>query len=161
MGLFFRIWEDPATRDPMLAIVRSAVNNERAAAVFRGLLTRNLLSRVAGRLEGPDAELRVTLAAAQMVGTTLLRYVIRIEPLASEPVAELVARLAPVVQHHLTGPRPDDGSEGPVRTAGSSRIRTPCPDLEREAYPRNLLRTAAAVHRSTAARTKGEAPCPS
>ncbi|WP_326807818.1 MULTISPECIES: TetR family transcriptional regulator [unclassified Streptomyces] len=109
VGVFFRIWEDPATRDPMLAIVRSAVNNEHAAAVFRRLLTRDLLSRVAGRLESPDAELRVTLAAAQMVGAMLLRYVIRIEPVASEPVAELVARLAPVVQHHLTGPRPYDG----------------------------------------------------
>ncbi|GAA2607029.1 hypothetical protein GCM10009863_20630 [Streptomyces axinellae] len=130
VGGFFRIWEDPATREPMLAIVRSAVNNERAAAVFRRLLTRNLLARVAGELEGPDAELRVTLAAAQMVGAALLRYVIRIEPVASEPVAELVSRLGPVVQHHLTGPRPHgafsqgtSGGSGRKASGGSGQER--------------------------------------
>ncbi|MBO8196006.1 TetR family transcriptional regulator [Streptomyces oryzae] len=101
---FLGIWEDPATREPVLAIVRSAVNNERAAAVFRGLLTPVLLSRVASLLPEPDAELRVSLAAAQLVGVALLRHVIRLEPVASEPLETAVARLAPVVQHHLTGP---------------------------------------------------------
>ncbi|MBO8189547.1 TetR family transcriptional regulator [Streptomyces sp. DW4-2] len=101
---FLGFWEDPATRDPVLAILRSAVSNERAAAVFRGLLTRNLLTRVAARIEGPDAELRVSLAAAQLVGAAMLRHVIRLEPLASEPLEGAIARLAPVVQHHLTGP---------------------------------------------------------
>lgn len=106
---FFRIWEDQRTRDPVLAILRSAVNNEDAATAFRGMLARDLLERVASVLDGPDAELRVNLAAAQLVGAALLRYVIRIEPLASEPVEDLVARLAPVIQHHLTGPAPDAG----------------------------------------------------
>ncbi|MGP3976740.1 TetR/AcrR family transcriptional regulator [Streptomyces sp. 8N114] len=101
---FLRVWENPATREPVLAIVRSAVNNERAAAVFRGLLTRNLLTRTAAVLKEPDAELRVSLAAAQLVGAALLRHVIRLEPLASEPLESAVARLAPVVQHHFTGP---------------------------------------------------------
>ncbi|CAM5672012.1 hypothetical protein STENM36S_07632 [Streptomyces tendae] len=31
----------------------------------------------------PDAELRVELAAAQLVGCAMLRYVIKVEPLAS------------------------------------------------------------------------------
>lgn len=106
---FLRIWEARETRAPMLAILRSAVNNERAAALFRDLVSRELLERTASVLPAPDAELRVNLAAAQMVGAALLRYVIRIEPLASEPVEELVARLAPVVQHHLTGADPHTG----------------------------------------------------
>ncbi|MDJ1138043.1 TetR family transcriptional regulator [Streptomyces iconiensis] len=103
---FVAVWENAETREPMLAILRSAVNNETAAAVFRRLLTRNLLERTASVLDAPDAELRVNLAAAQMVGAALLRYVLRLEPLASETAEVLVARLAPVVQHHLTGPAP-------------------------------------------------------
>ncbi|MFC8872805.1 TetR family transcriptional regulator [Streptomyces sp. NPDC057148] len=98
------VWENPATRKPVLAIVRSAVNNETAAAVFRRLIAAQVMRRVAARLERPDAELRVELAAAQLVGCAMLRYVIKVEPLASADPEDLVARLAPVVQGHLTGP---------------------------------------------------------
>ncbi|MGW4223580.1 TetR/AcrR family transcriptional regulator [Streptomyces bauhiniae] len=97
------VWENPATRTPLLAIVRSAVNNDTAAAVFRRLIAAQLLGRIAGRLDVPDAELRVELAAAQLVGTAMLRYVIKVEPLASADLERIVARLAPVVQGHLTG----------------------------------------------------------
>ncbi|MFD8257595.1 TetR/AcrR family transcriptional regulator [Streptomyces griseoluteus] len=96
------LWENPATRTPLLAIVRSAVNNDTAAAVFRRLISAQLLRRIAGRLDVPDAELRVELAAAQLVGTAMLRYVIKVEPLASADLERIVARLAPVVQGHLT-----------------------------------------------------------
>ncbi|MCF3123238.1 TetR family transcriptional regulator [Streptomyces arenae] len=98
------VWESPATRVPLLAIVRSAVNNETAAAVFRRLVAAQLLSRIARRLEVPDAQLRAELAAAQLVGIAMLRYVIKVEPLASADLEQIVTRVAPVVQGHLTGP---------------------------------------------------------
>jgi AcrR family transcriptional regulator len=101
---FFGIWENPATRTPLLAVVRSALTNDTAAAVFRRLIASQLLRRIAGRLDLPDAELRAELAAAQLVGCAILRYVIRLEPLASADAEQIVARLAPVVQGHLTGP---------------------------------------------------------
>jgi AcrR family transcriptional regulator len=100
----FGLWENPVTRKPLLAIVRSAVNNEAAAAVFRRLVSTQLLRRIAGELDAPDAELRAELAAAQLVGVAMMRYVIKIEPVASADVEEIIARVAPVVQGHLTGP---------------------------------------------------------
>ncbi|GGN73710.1 TetR family transcriptional regulator [Streptomyces albiflavescens] len=100
----FGIWENPATRTPLLAIVRSAVNNETAAAVFRRLIATQLLRRIAGRLDLPDAELRAELAAAQLVGVAMLRYVIKVEPLASAEPERIIGRVAPVVQGHLTNP---------------------------------------------------------
>ncbi|MFS4097100.1 TetR family transcriptional regulator [Streptomyces sp. AF1A] len=99
----FGIWENPTTRAPLLAIVRSAVNNETAAAVFRRLIAAQLMRRIAAQLDLPDAELRSELAAAQLVGTAIMRYVIRLEPVASADPEEIIARLAPVVQNHLTG----------------------------------------------------------
>ncbi|WP_329219934.1 TetR family transcriptional regulator [Streptomyces sp. NBC_01485] len=98
------VWENPTTRKPLLAIVRSAVNNDTAAAVFRRLVVSQVLRRIAGRLDLPDAELRVELAAAQLVGCAMLRYVIKVEPLASADLEQIIARVAPVVQGHLTGP---------------------------------------------------------
>ncbi|WP_399887063.1 TetR family transcriptional regulator [Streptomyces sp. BBFR51] len=100
----FGLWENPTTRTPLLAIVRSAVNNETAAAVFRRLIAAQLLRRVAAQLDLPDAELRAELAAAQLVGCAMLRYVIKVEPLASADPEQIIARVAPVVQGHLTGP---------------------------------------------------------
>lgn len=100
----FGVWEDPTTRTPLLAVLRSAVTNETAAAVFRRLIASQLLRRVAARVDLPDAELRAELAAAQLVGCALLRYVIKVEPLASADVEQLIARVAPVVQGHLTAP---------------------------------------------------------
>ncbi|MFF3451389.1 TetR family transcriptional regulator [Streptomyces sp. NPDC002667] len=98
------IWENPTSRTPLLAIVRSAVNNDTAAAVFRRLVAAQLLRRIAGRLDLPDAELRAELAAAQLVGVAMLRHVIKVEPLASADLELIVAKVAPVVQGHLTNP---------------------------------------------------------
>ncbi|MEU6592759.1 TetR family transcriptional regulator [Streptomyces sp. NPDC046881] len=100
----FGIWENPTTRTPLLAIVRSAVNNDTAAAVFRRLVAAQLLRRIAAQLDLPDAELRAELAAAQLVGCAMLRYVIKVEPLASADLEQIIARVAPVVQGHLTAP---------------------------------------------------------
>ncbi len=100
----FGIWENPTTRTPLLAILRSAVNNDAAAAVFRRLIASQLLRRIAEQLDLPDAELRAELAGAQLVGCAMLRYVIKVEPLASADLEQIVARVAPVVQGHLTGP---------------------------------------------------------
>lgn len=102
--MIFGLWENPVTRTPLLAIVRSAVNNEAAAAVFRRLISGQLLRRIAGQLDVPDPELRAELAAAQIVGVAMMRYVIKIEPVASADPEQIIARLAPVVQGHLTGP---------------------------------------------------------
>lgn len=100
----FGVWENPATRAPLLAIIRSAVNNETAAAVFRRLIAAQLLRRIAQRVDLPDAEIRAELAAAQLVGVAMLRYVIKVEPLASADLEPIIRRVAPVVQGHLTLP---------------------------------------------------------
>jgi len=100
----FGVWENPVTRTPLLAVLRSAVTNDTAATVFRRLVASQLLRRVAAQVDLPDAELRAELAAAQLIGCAMLRYVIKVEPLASADVEQLIARVAPVVQGHLTAP---------------------------------------------------------
>lgn len=115
----FGLWENTATREPLLAILRSAVTNETAAGIFRRLLTRQMTMRFARSLPGPAPELRIELAMAQLIGTAMLRYVIRADPIASTDPEVLIARLAPVVQHHLTGDVPQAGRT--PRTGGVGR----------------------------------------
>ncbi|MFF8610346.1 TetR family transcriptional regulator [Streptomyces sp. NPDC015346] len=96
------IWENPATRAPLLAIIRSALTHEAAAKVLRGFVLRRLLERVAADLDVPDPQFRAELAASHMVGIAILRYVVQVEPLASADPEEIVALVAPTLQRYLT-----------------------------------------------------------
>ena len=47
------------------------------------------------------------LVASQMIGLILVRYVLRVEPLASMPAERVVATYAPTIQRYLSGPLPE------------------------------------------------------
>ncbi|MFE3552542.1 TetR family transcriptional regulator [Streptomyces kronopolitis] len=100
----FGIWENPVSRQPLLAIMRSALTNDTAAAVLRGLIERRMLQRVAGELDVPDPEFRVQLAAGHLIGIAMLRYVIRMDPIASADTEEIIAMVAPALRRYLTQP---------------------------------------------------------
>jgi AcrR family transcriptional regulator len=58
-----------------------------------------------GRLLAPDeAALRVGLMAAQVAGLLIVRFVIRLEPVASMAVDELAALVGPTIDRYLTAP---------------------------------------------------------
>jgi hypothetical protein len=59
--------------------------------------------KLARELRTEDAELRAALAASQVLGLVITRYVLKVEPIASAPAAEVVARVGPVIQWHLVG----------------------------------------------------------
>jgi AcrR family transcriptional regulator len=99
---FFSVWENPATRGPLLAVVRSALTHEAAAKVLRGFVLRRLLERIAADLDVPDPTFRAELAVSHMVGLAIVRYVLQAEPLASAPVDDIVALVAPTLQRYLT-----------------------------------------------------------
>ncbi|MFI7702942.1 TetR family transcriptional regulator [Nonomuraea sp. NPDC049480] len=99
--LLLTVTAEPETREPMVALIRSAMTNEQAAAMMREFITNALLYQVADRLGVPH--LRIEAAFAQMFGTILGRYVLKLEPLASADPEELVELLAPTVQRYFTG----------------------------------------------------------
>jgi Tetracyclin repressor-like, C-terminal domain len=55
-------------------------------------------------LEDPNAELQVDLAMAQLLGIAYRHHILRVEPIASKPTDELVARIAPVICGRLGAP---------------------------------------------------------
>jgi AcrR family transcriptional regulator len=111
---FIGVWENPASRAPLLAVIRSALTHEAAAKVLRGFVLRHLLERVAAELDVPDPRFRAELAASHMVGIAILRYVIRVEPLASADPEEIIRIVAPTLQRYLTEADP----AGPAATTG-------------------------------------------
>ena len=113
---FLGVWDAPGHASPFVALIRSAVSNERAAGMVRQFITRVVIRRIVGSLDTDNPELRATLVGSQMVGLAMARYVLRLEPLASATTEEVVAAVAPTIQRYLTGEiaPPLDGAQREV-----------------------------------------------
>lgn len=100
---FVEAWDSPAG-SPLIAVIRSVVGNEEAAALMRDFVTREVLGRLARVLDLDQPQLRASLVASQLVGLAMLRYVIKLEPVASAGAEEIVAWVGPTLQRYLTDP---------------------------------------------------------
>ncbi|UXA05077.1 TetR family transcriptional regulator [Mycobacterium sp. SMC-2] len=99
--VFFEAWEHPDSRAPLLAILRGAATHEESTVLVRQFIQGQLYPHLAKPLKGSDAELRIDLAMAQLLGIAYLRHVLQVEPIASTPVDELIARVTPIITNHL------------------------------------------------------------
>jgi AcrR family transcriptional regulator len=100
---FLDIWDSPAG-SPLLAVIRSVVSSESAAALLREFVTREVLARLAEALELDEPRLRASLVASQLIGLAMIRYIVKIEPIASAPRARVAAWIGPTLQRYLTDP---------------------------------------------------------
>ncbi|MDR1426500.1 MAG: TetR family transcriptional regulator [Bifidobacteriaceae bacterium] len=110
--VYLGLWEDPATRGQLLAIVRSGLSDGEALGRLRELLTGTL--HIATDLD-PEREAGLALAMSHLLGTAVARHLTEVAPLAEMPFDELVARVMPAVRSHLQ-----------VLDA-SARATSPCP----------------------------------
>lgn len=99
-----RVLAEDTGRQHMVGLVRAACAEPAAAARIRDLLTRELLLPLAQAAGGTDPARRASLAMAQIVGITMARHIVGIEPLASDSASDLAAALAPTLQRYLTAP---------------------------------------------------------
>ncbi|HYZ68746.1 MAG TPA: TetR family transcriptional regulator [Mycobacterium sp.] len=100
---YVRIWETPETAMTLRAMLHAATSNTDAHDAFRGFMQEYVLTAVSSELGGGEqARLRAMLAASQLVGTALLRYVMQVPPLATLSGDELVTLIAPTVTRYLT-----------------------------------------------------------
>jgi AcrR family transcriptional regulator len=101
--LFLRTWDEENRRNPILTLLRAATTEPQAARMLREFLRQELFAPLMERLGSDEPELRANLAAAQLVGLGIARYVLGFEPLASAEPADVVAWIAPTLQRYLTG----------------------------------------------------------
>jgi AcrR family transcriptional regulator len=100
---YLGIWENPDTAASMVAMLQSATSNSDAHEAFRGFIQSYVLTAVSGVLGGGEqARLRAMLAATNLVGMAILRYVIRVPPLATLAVDDVVRLIGPAVTRYLT-----------------------------------------------------------
>ena len=93
-------WDDAASRDELMLLMRTAVTSDAVAEQLQTVLRQMIIGPVAA-LGASDADERGGFIATQLLGLALCRYILRQEPLASLPVARVVATVAPSVQRYL------------------------------------------------------------
>lgn len=102
---FLAVWDSPVGT-AAVALLRSAMSNQWTARLLREFLVTQVLRRVVEQLDLDPAEvpLRGALVATQIAGLAMMRYVIRLEPVASASPDTLAATIGPTIQRYLTGP---------------------------------------------------------
>ncbi|MFE9958709.1 TetR family transcriptional regulator [Micromonospora sp. NPDC005299] len=101
---FLSVWDSPVG-GAAVALLRSAVSSEWTARLLREFLVTQVMRRVLDQLDVDPAQLplRGALVATQVAGLAMMRYVIRLEPVASADPETLVATIGPTIQRYLTG----------------------------------------------------------
>ncbi|MFF9620221.1 TetR family transcriptional regulator [Streptomyces griseosporeus] len=99
---FLTLWEE---NEQLTALLRVGTTNAAGAERMQDIFRDQMLP--VARAACPDPEqvtARAALAATQMLGLALTRYVVRMPPVTALTRDELVAWLGPTIQRYLTAP---------------------------------------------------------
>lgn len=101
------VWDSPAGT-AAVALMRSAMSNEWTARLMREFVVTQVLRRAVAELgiDEKEAPTRAALVATQIAGLAVVRYVLKVEPVASAEADRLVAAVGPSVQRYLTAELP-------------------------------------------------------
>ncbi|MEU7003075.1 TetR family transcriptional regulator [Nonomuraea sp. NPDC046570] len=103
---YLELWEDPQVGPRLYAILHAASSTPAAAAMLKGFIQDEVLRPLAAHVGGEQAEFRALLVGSQLIGLAMIRYVLRVEPLCTASVDQVIANVAPTLQRHLTGEPP-------------------------------------------------------
>jgi hypothetical protein len=101
----FLTWaDDPRNQERALRLCLGALGHGRRARTTFSLLNRVVLAPVVRASGTRPSAARMELVAAQLFAIAMLRYRVRVEPVASMPVDELVPLYAPAIRAVLQAP---------------------------------------------------------
>lgn len=103
LRVFLAVWDSEPARTPMLAMIRSALQHDQAAAMVREFVETVIVARVFQDLEVEKPDWRASLVSTQIFGLVMGRYIIKVEPLASADPEDVVAAIAPTLQRYIAG----------------------------------------------------------
>lgn len=106
VSVFLGLWEGEETGLQMRSILRSAVTHDAAAKMLREFVIQEVLLPITQAAGGTQPETRASLAASQLVGLAMTRYIVELQPIASLTRQDVVDWAGPGIQRYLTGELP-------------------------------------------------------
>jgi AcrR family transcriptional regulator len=103
---FIERWDTGAAFEPLVALWNSADLLPQARNMLQAGLVGPVATRITSQFGVDNAELRVELVASHLIGLAFARYQLKIDPLATADVEQLVAWMGPTIERYLSGPRP-------------------------------------------------------
>lgn len=100
---FMHLLESSDTLEPILALMRSAPTDDQSASMLAEFIEHEFVARVRDVIGGPDAALRAELVGSLLLGLTMARFVIRLEPLASASTETIASWVGPSAQRYISG----------------------------------------------------------
>jgi AcrR family transcriptional regulator len=101
---FLDMWEE---NEVLTALLRVGATNQAGAERMQGIFREQVMPVTLRVCPDPEqAPARAALAATQLLGLALTRYVLRFPPTVALAREEIVAWLAPTLQRYLTAPSP-------------------------------------------------------
>lgn len=95
---FFQLCENPRTRRPILRFVSMTLVGGKQSRLLYGYLNKVLFGPLTGPAGLHVSTVRLQLASTTLAGFAVVRYKVKLEPLASMPVEELVRTVVPAVR---------------------------------------------------------------
>lgn len=98
-----RNWQNPEHGPVLRAVLQIAGNEPATREKLRLIIERSIMGPSAQALREDERLLRSGLIAGQLMGLAFMRFIWKIEPLASMADDDLVAAVAPTIQRYLDG----------------------------------------------------------
>jgi AcrR family transcriptional regulator len=96
-------FEDPQQGEAVIALMRSCLTHPVAARVMRDEVMRERKAAIEAVLTGADAPLRAGVFAALMMGLSMARYLLQVEPVSTATHEELHRVMEPLLRLLVQG----------------------------------------------------------
>jgi len=102
----FEVFGDEATRAELMTLFQAGASTGKAVASLREFIEESVVDRLAGAVGIPDARMRASLISSHLIGLGTVRYLVKLEPLASAPEEQVLRIYAPLIQELLDPTKP-------------------------------------------------------
>jgi AcrR family transcriptional regulator len=101
---FISVWEGSPNDETLIFLLRTAPTHDGASERMRQVFDQQVAPGISLLLGGTEGPRRAGLVVSQLLGVAMCRYVLRLEPLASLDLEQLISDIAGTIQRYLTGP---------------------------------------------------------